>query len=92
MIGEFVVVRTYSAGVHCGVLESCNGTAVLLSDCRRIWRWSGAFSLNELATKGCAESSRISQPVAKNLLTEAIEIIPTTDEARENLSRSRNGA
>lgn len=92
MIGEFVIVRTFSAGVHCGILESCCGTAVTLTDARRIWRWSKAFSLNEMAMKGCGEDSRISQPVPKIMLTQGIEILPCTQKAQDNLSRSRNGA
>lgn len=92
MVGSFVLVRTYSAGVHCGILDECSGTAVLLKDARRIWRWSEAFSLNEMAVKGCGESSRISQPVKQILLTQAIEIIPCEEKAKANLSRSRNGA
>ena len=92
MIGEFVIARTYSAGVHCGTLEECNGTAVLLSNARRIWQWTEAFTLNEIANSGCGESSRISQPVPKILLTQAIEIIPCTKKAQTNLKRSRNGA
>jgi hypothetical protein len=92
MIGEFVIVRTRSAGVHCGVLKEVNGTAALLHDARRIWRWTEAFTLNEIAVGGCGEQSRISRPVPRILLTEAIEVIPCSDEAEKNLRRSRNGA
>lgn len=92
MVGQFVICRTYSAGVHCGILVECSGTAVLLKDARRIWRWSEAFTLNEMAVKGCGESSRISQPVPSILLTQAIELIPCSDKAKANLSRSRNVA
>lgn len=92
MIGEFVLVRTFSAGVHCGTLDECSGTSVVLTDARKIWRWSGAFTLNEMSVSGCAESSRISQPVPRILLTQAIEVIPCSTEAKENLTRSRNGA
>lgn len=91
-IGEFVIVRTYSAGVHCGYLVESHDTVVALRDARRIWSWSEAFSLNEMANKGCGQSSRISEPVKKILLTQAIEIIPCEPEAVENLKRSRNGA
>lgn len=91
MIGQFVIIRTYSAGVHTGILEECSGTAVVLRDARRIWRWSGAFTLNEMAMHGCGEDSRISQPVPTILLTQAIEVIPCSAQAQENLSRSRNG-
>lgn len=92
MIGEFVVVRTYTAGVHMGTLKEMNGTAVLLEDARRLWRWNGAFSLNEVSQKGVGETSRISEPVPSILLTQAIEVIPCSTQAKKNLSRSRNGA
>ncbi len=93
MIGEFVIVRTRSAGVHCGILEECNGTAALLSNVRRIWRWRGANSLNELANNGAAtDFTRISEPVKKNLLTEALEIIPCEPKAIANLQKSRWGS
>lgn len=93
MVGEFVVVRTYSAGVHCGTLAEVGGTAVLLTDARRVWRWRGANSLHELATDGPAEDyTRISTPVARILLTQAVEVIPCTPKAQTNLSRSRWGS
>jgi hypothetical protein len=92
MIGEFVVVRTFSAGVHCGYLESCFGKQVTLTNVRRIWRWSKAFSLNEVANHGVGEDSRISEPTAKIILTEGIEVLLCTEKARKNLQHSRNGA
>lgn len=92
MIGEFVIVRTHSAGVHMGTLVEQSGTATLLHDARRLWRWSGAFTLNEAAVHGVGEDSRISEPVARILLTQAIEVIPCTPKAKANLSRSRNDA
>lgn len=89
-VGKFVLIRTYSAGVHCGVLASINGKEAELTDARRIWRWKGANSLNELSLKGADQDyTRISEPVPTITLTEAIEIIPCSDAARENLSLSR---
>ena len=90
MIGEFVIVRTFSAGVHVGTLAEANGTAVLLTDARRVWRWRGANSLHELALYGAAEDyTRISEPVPRILLTQAVEVIPCAPEARKNLEKSR---
>jgi len=77
-----VLVRTYSAGVHFGKLKSRNGTEATLTDARRIWRWRGANTLSEVATKGVAqEYTRISEPVPEILLTQAVEIIPVSGEA-----------
>ena len=90
MIGKFVVVRTYSAGVHVGTLASHDGKNVTLTDARRLWRWSGANSLNEVSQKGADMSyTRISEPVPKIMLTESIELIPCSDAGRENLTQSR---
>jgi hypothetical protein len=92
-VKKFVVVRTYSAGVHCGYLVSRKGKEVVLSNARRIWRWRGANTLNEVATKGVDEVwSRISEPAVEVVLTEAIEVLSVTKKAQNNLSRSRWGA
>jgi hypothetical protein len=82
-LGKAVLVRTYSAGVHVGELEARDGTTVLLKNARRIWTWRGAFTLSEVATKGIAKSgSRMSVAVPMIELTQAIEILATTEEAR----------
>ena len=84
MIGKYVVVRTYSAGVHIGVLQTQNGKEVTLKDARRIWSWNGAFTLHAVATKGI-KSGNLSCVVKEIGLTEAIEVIPTTTKAEKIL-------
>jgi len=72
-----VIVRTYSAGVHIGTLVSQEGTVVKLYNARRLWSWSGAFTLSKVSTHGVDRSnSRISTSVPEITLTEGIEIIP----------------
>jgi hypothetical protein len=90
LIGEYVIVRTRSAGVHCGVLRESAGTAVVLAEASRVWRWRGANSLHELALRGPAkEWTRISEAVPLILLTEAIEVLPCSKEAQKNLRTVR---
>ncbi len=86
-INQYCVVRTYSAGVFAGTLEAREGKEVVLSNARRIWRWAGAASLSELATLGTSdpESCKFPAPVKKVLLTEAIEIIPCSLQAKESI-------
>lgn len=81
----YVVVRTYSAGVHVGYLKSRKGKEVVLNNARRIWSWKGANTLNEIANHGVAEGSRVAEVTAEITLTEAIEIIRTTPAAKKNL-------
>jgi hypothetical protein len=75
------IVRTYSAGVHVGELVSLDGKTCVLRNARRIWRWRGANTLNEIAIRGVnrTEYTRISDAVHTITLTEAIEVIPVAD-------------
>ena len=83
LIGQHCVVRTYTAGVHIGEVVAKDGTNVLLKDARRLWSWKGAFTLSEVATDGVSKTgSRISVALPLIELTQAIELIPTTEKAR----------
>ena len=84
---RYVIVRTYSAGVFAGELESRKGREVVLLNARRLWYWSGAASLSELAVRGTSKPSECKFPVAvpRVELLEVIEIIDVTDEARANI-------
>lgn len=84
-IGERVIVRTYSAGVHFGTLSQRDEKEALLTDARRIWRWEGAFTLSAVAQDGI-KRGKLSRPVPSILLTEAIEIIPCSPGAVDSLT------
>jgi hypothetical protein len=79
--GRYCIIRTYSAGVHCGKVVDHVGTEVILKNCRRIHYWDGAFTLNAIALNGAGDQSRLSVAVPEILLTEAIEILPCAPEA-----------
>jgi len=87
-MGKYVVVRTYTAGVFAGTLESRSGKEVVLSNARRLWYWSGAASLSELAMKGVKnlKECKFPEEVSSVTLTEAIEILDTTEEARKSIA------
>lgn len=88
LIGKHVLVRTYSAGVHIGTLAAKDGENVLLTDARRLWKWSGAFTLSEVATVGInPKQSRMAVAVPMIELTNANEIIPTTEAARATFEK-----
>ena len=86
---RYVLVRTYSAGVHFGRIVKRDGKEVTLRDARRVWHWKGANTLNELVANGAGAGSRISEPTAKILLTEAIEIIDMTPDQHAKLAGVR---
>ncbi len=86
---KYVVVRTYSAGVHCGYLKEQNetGKIVTLIHARRFYRWAGAFTLSEVAMFGSAkpQECKVSCVVLEIQLTEAIEVIQCSDVAAKNI-------
>lgn len=85
-----VIVRTYSAGVHFGYLAKQEGKEVMLHKSRRIWRWFGANTLNEISIHGLDISrSKVSETIEEITLTEAIEIIPCQPEAEKNLLEAK---
>lgn len=88
LIGKYVIVRTFSAGVHAGFLGERDGKEVVLTDTQRIWSWEGAFTLSEIAMMGLDEAkSKVSTPVLFNLLTEAIEVIQCSDRGQASIRR-----
>jgi len=86
-IGRYCLVRTYSAGVFAGIVAELEGKQALLTDARRIWFWSGAASLSQLANDGTSKPKKCKLPraVDKVLLTEAIEIIQCTADAEASI-------
>jgi len=87
MVGRYCMVRTFSAGVFAGTIQSRNGKEAVLTNARRIYYWSGASTLSELATRGTSAPDKCKFPceVGEVLLTEVIEIIPMTDQAIASL-------
>jgi hypothetical protein len=84
MIGKHCVIRTYSAGIHIGTVKAVDGTEVLLENSFRLWYWEGAFTLTKVAKSGVSSKSRRSEEINEIYLTQAIEFIPTTSEARKS--------
>ena len=82
--GNYVVVRTYSAGVHAGYLKSREGKEVVLENCRRLYYWNGAATLSQVAGEGISkpDECKFPAPIAEITLTEAVEVIPCTDKAK----------
>ena len=84
---EYKIIRTYSAGVFAGYLESRDGKEVILRAARRLWYWEGAASLSQLATDGVSNQGSCKFPceVDKIVLTEAVEVIDCTEKARKSI-------
>jgi len=83
-LSNIVLVRTYSAGIHFGTLEEHDRATntVVLINAKRLYQWSGACSLSQVAMDGIDLSgSKISIFVPKITLGRAIEVIPMSQTA-----------
>ena len=83
MIGKKVIIRGDRSGVFFGILTEKNGREVKLTKCRRLWFWSGAASLSQLAVDGVAnpDHCKFTVTVDEIAILDAIEIIPCTAKA-----------
>lgn len=87
MLGKKVIIRADRAGVFFGTLKEKNGNEVVLTDCRRIWYWSGAASLNQLAMEGVKRpyKCKFTIVVPTIMILGVIEIIPCMEEAIKSI-------
>lgn len=85
--GDYVIARTYSAGVFAGTLSKREGKEVTLTNARRLWYWEGAASLSQLAQSGTSkpQNCKFPEAVKEVLLTEVIEMLKVTPVARNSI-------
>jgi len=81
--GKKVMVRTCSAGVHFGELFQKNKDQLVLKNSRRVYYWSKAATLSQLAMEGDGniEDCKITMKVDEILLDGVIEVTPMTEKA-----------
>lgn len=87
MLGKKVIIRAERAGVFFGTLSEKNGSEVVLTNCRRLWFWSGAASLSQLATEGVKnpKDCKFTVVVPVIAILGVIEIIPCAEEAIKSI-------
>ena len=84
---KYCIVRTYSAGVFAGYVESRNGQEALIRKSRGLWYWDGACGLSQLAVDGTMAPSncKFTIEVDKRELVQVIEVIECTEKARKSI-------
>lgn len=88
-INKKCIIRTNRAGLFFATIaefDAINRIATL-KGCRRLWYWSGAASLSQLANEGVknASSCKFTVVVPQMQVMEVIEIIPCSDAAIKNI-------
>jgi hypothetical protein len=83
-LGQYVIIRTYSAGVWFGKVEAKSNIEIILSDARRMYTWKcldDGITLSHVALHGINSNSKI-QAALPAILLQWIEIIPVSKECK----------
>ena len=85
---ENVIIRTEKAGVFFGNIKERNGQEAIITNCRRLWYWSGAASLSQLAVEGTSnpKDCKFTMVVEEMVVLGIIEIIPCTQKAVDSIN------
>lgn len=84
---QYYIIRSDRAGVFFGQIEARRGDEVDLANVRKIWYWSGAAAVEQLAMEGVKNpgACKITVEVPSMTVLGAIQIIPCTDAAVESI-------
>ena len=85
-IGKYVLVRTYAAGVHIGILDEYSSLTreAFIKETRRIWSWEGAFTLSAIADTGIT-GGKLAVTLPELMVTQVEELIPCSEAAEKCL-------
>ena len=81
------IIRGDGSGVFYGEIAERNDREVTIKDCRRLWYWSGAASLSQMALEGVKNprDCKFTVTVSEIVILDAIELIPCTEAAMKSI-------
>lgn len=84
---NYVIVRADKAGVFFGQLVKKEGNEVTLNNCRKLYYWSGACAVEELALNGVVDKKncKFTVTVDNATINNFIQIIPCSINAIKNI-------
>ena len=87
MDNRFYIVRADRAGVFFGHIKERVGSEVTMTNVRRLWYWSGACSLSQLAVDGVKNpcECKFTVIVPEMTILGVIEIIPANEAAVKSI-------
>ena len=87
MDNRFYIVRADRAGVFFGHIKERVGSEVTMTNVRRLWYWSGACSLSQLAVDGVKNPGecKFTVIVPEMTILGVVEIIPANEAAVKSI-------
>jgi hypothetical protein len=89
LIGKKVIVRGDRSGVFFGTLTAKDSSEVTLENARKLYYWSGANAIEEIALSGVnnPDNCRFTVVNAEITIMDTIQINPCTNEAINNIEK-----
>jgi hypothetical protein len=86
---DYFMVRTQNAGVFYGQIEAKSSKEVTMRNARRVWYWSGAATLSQLAVDRTNKPKECKFPCKVDSITlyQPIEILSMTKKAKDSLDK-----
>lgn len=83
LIGKHVIVRSNLAGVFFGVLTHKEGEEITLQNARKFYYFSGANTVEDLATQGAlnVENCKMTVSVDEIIISKFEQILPCSEAA-----------
>lgn len=87
LIGKHVIVRSNMAGVFFGILTNKSDNEITLSNARKFYYFSGANTVEDLATQGAlnVNDNKLTVEVEEIIISNFEQIIPCTSDAIEQI-------
>lgn len=84
---KYAIVRCQGAGAFAGFVQSLENKTAVIRQSRRLWYWSGAASLSQLAVDGTCKPNDCKFPVAidEHTVNDVLEVIICTDKAKKSI-------
>lgn len=85
---KYVIVRAKETGCFAGYLEEDRDEIVVLQQSRRLWYWSGAASLSQLAEDGTSNPNSCKFPptiTGSHKIMGVLETIECSEKAKKSI-------
>ena len=82
------IIRGARSGIFFGEITSRIGQEIIVKNCRRLWYWTGAASISQLALDGTNRPNdcKFTVTVPELTILDAIELIPCSEVAAKSIS------
>lgn len=92
MLKKYCIVRDHRAGVFAGTLIWINENVrqnIKLTNCRKLWYWSGASGVEQIALEGVQNPSscKFTVEVEEQELFDCVQIIKASPKAKKNIEK-----